>query len=357
MSEVTKCPCGQNHDSDGLMIQCDRCLVWQHGDCVGIFRGSKVPENYFCENCRPQHKIHQEARKRRAEVFQARQLRIAKARSRGIRARSGIEVDRRGSQSSNKKSKKNRSAGGKRPKTPRGSSKEGGDPSSSRPSREQRKIERILESFRKMEDTKSKKKTSSGAERRSEKVGSDRKEMSQDRRKRGRPKRASGKRKAESRAAQGEAQEEISIRRLVALSPMYLGRKAWLMSMYRKDQLKKRLPGFEHLVKQNLPINKRVLLNYTAQQGKIQSMEPKYNPPPSSSSSKGNHVADEVKSPSTKMGREIYQKFQNSSSKVDSTMNTVEDPRLKKAVDHSLNNMVHPNGMNGKLSAMQVSTM
>eukprot|EP00466_Bigelowiella_natans_P010715 jgi/Bigna1/38418/e_gw1.25.61.1 len=75
---ITKCPCGQNQDDEGLMIQCDRCLVWQHGNCVGIFDESKVPKNYFCEQCKPQHKIHQEARRRRSEVTQARQIRIMK---------------------------------------------------------------------------------------------------------------------------------------------------------------------------------------------------------------------------------------------------------------------------------------
>lgn len=36
-----------------LFIQCDTCEVWQHGGCVGIMTESATPENYFCEQCRP----------------------------------------------------------------------------------------------------------------------------------------------------------------------------------------------------------------------------------------------------------------------------------------------------------------
>jgi len=37
-----------------LFIQCDTCEVWQHGGCVGIMTTSATPENYFCEQCRPE---------------------------------------------------------------------------------------------------------------------------------------------------------------------------------------------------------------------------------------------------------------------------------------------------------------
>lgn len=74
--EVTRCLCGQaeypgppevrsksNHpaldaqgeDSGGLFIQCDVCKVWQHGGCVGIMDEAASPDDYFCEQCRPQY--------------------------------------------------------------------------------------------------------------------------------------------------------------------------------------------------------------------------------------------------------------------------------------------------------------
>ncbi|XP_006814029.2 histone-lysine N-methyltransferase ASH1L-like [Saccoglossus kowalevskii] len=47
--EVIRCLCGLYND-EGLMIQCDKCLVWQHCDCVGV---SGSVEHYLCEQCEP----------------------------------------------------------------------------------------------------------------------------------------------------------------------------------------------------------------------------------------------------------------------------------------------------------------
>lgn len=47
-----RCIC--NDDSDhGLMIQCEKCLVWQHSICVGIRGDKAVPKHYYCEVCQP----------------------------------------------------------------------------------------------------------------------------------------------------------------------------------------------------------------------------------------------------------------------------------------------------------------
>lgn len=43
------------------MICCDRCLVWQHVDCMGIDR-SNIPDEYLCEICRPRRVDRQRAR-------------------------------------------------------------------------------------------------------------------------------------------------------------------------------------------------------------------------------------------------------------------------------------------------------
>ncbi|CAN3359143.1 hypothetical protein DICA3_D15544 [Diutina catenulata] len=75
--EVTRCICGQDElDSSsissavqdalkeygvkidsGLFIQCDKCSVWQHGYCVGLFTNDDVPDKYWCEQCKPE--LHQ----------------------------------------------------------------------------------------------------------------------------------------------------------------------------------------------------------------------------------------------------------------------------------------------------------
>ncbi|KAG8179697.1 hypothetical protein JTE90_025653 [Oedothorax gibbosus] len=45
--EVIRCICNIFKD-EGLMIQCDKCFVWQHCDCIGV--DGKV-EKYLCEQC------------------------------------------------------------------------------------------------------------------------------------------------------------------------------------------------------------------------------------------------------------------------------------------------------------------
>ena len=47
--DVIRCICGLHRD-EGLMIQCERCLVWQHCDCV---KADTSVESYMCERCQP----------------------------------------------------------------------------------------------------------------------------------------------------------------------------------------------------------------------------------------------------------------------------------------------------------------
>ena len=49
--ELVNCSC-RRLEEDGLMIQCDICLCWQHGSCFGIEEEDQVPEYYVCETCR-----------------------------------------------------------------------------------------------------------------------------------------------------------------------------------------------------------------------------------------------------------------------------------------------------------------
>nr|XP_018905574.1 PREDICTED: PHD finger protein 20 isoform X1 [Bemisia tabaci] len=48
--EVINCTCGYKEE-DGLMIQCDLCLCWQHGHCNDIETEDEVPEKYICKIC------------------------------------------------------------------------------------------------------------------------------------------------------------------------------------------------------------------------------------------------------------------------------------------------------------------
>ncbi|GFQ91106.1 hypothetical protein TNCT_277941 [Trichonephila clavata] len=62
---ITRCICDFEHD-DEYMICCDRCLVWQHVDCMGLDRNN-IPETYLCEKCEPR-----KLDKHKAKLLQAR---------------------------------------------------------------------------------------------------------------------------------------------------------------------------------------------------------------------------------------------------------------------------------------------
>jgi len=49
--EVVNCHC-KRMEEDGLMIQCDICLCWQHGTCLGIEEEDQVQDDYVCDTCR-----------------------------------------------------------------------------------------------------------------------------------------------------------------------------------------------------------------------------------------------------------------------------------------------------------------
>ncbi|KAK4512381.1 uncharacterized protein ATC70_003079 [Mucor velutinosus] len=50
---ITRCVCGETH-SVGLMVQCDKCEVWQHCECMGLEQPD-IPDHYYCEQCKPEN--------------------------------------------------------------------------------------------------------------------------------------------------------------------------------------------------------------------------------------------------------------------------------------------------------------
>uniref|UniRef100_A0A182SXF1 Zinc finger PHD-type domain-containing protein n=1 Tax=Anopheles maculatus TaxID=74869 RepID=A0A182SXF1_9DIPT len=49
--EIINCVCKVTEE-DGLMVQCEMCLCWQHAFCQDIRSNSEVPETYVCSICR-----------------------------------------------------------------------------------------------------------------------------------------------------------------------------------------------------------------------------------------------------------------------------------------------------------------
>lgn len=54
--EIINCTCGITEE-DGLMIQCELCLCWQHAHCNNIAKESQVPEKYVCYICQNPHRM------------------------------------------------------------------------------------------------------------------------------------------------------------------------------------------------------------------------------------------------------------------------------------------------------------
>lgn len=54
--DIIRCICGLFID-EGIMIQCAKCLVWQHTQCTGADTSA---DSYLCENCDPTRKVELE---------------------------------------------------------------------------------------------------------------------------------------------------------------------------------------------------------------------------------------------------------------------------------------------------------
>ncbi|XP_065199941.1 PHD finger protein 20 isoform X2 [Planococcus citri] len=55
--EVINCTCGYGFE-DGLMMQCDLCLCWQHGACNSVENEEDTPSPYICVLCQNPRRIH-----------------------------------------------------------------------------------------------------------------------------------------------------------------------------------------------------------------------------------------------------------------------------------------------------------
>ncbi|XP_076056015.1 uncharacterized protein LOC143034036 isoform X2 [Oratosquilla oratoria] len=53
-AEIINCGCGSSEE-EGLMLQCDVCLCWQHGACYNIVNEEQVPDKYICSICDHPH--------------------------------------------------------------------------------------------------------------------------------------------------------------------------------------------------------------------------------------------------------------------------------------------------------------
>ncbi|KAJ1989439.1 Histone deacetylase complex subunit [Coemansia spiralis] len=67
---VVRCVCGERNDGE-LMIQCEVCQVWQHTLCMGIRDEAHIPDQYYCEKCRPEDHPYVNSRPRTLVLAEA----------------------------------------------------------------------------------------------------------------------------------------------------------------------------------------------------------------------------------------------------------------------------------------------
>lgn len=298
-TEITRCPCGDNEDTEGFMIQCEKCLVWQHGDCLGI-TAQTVPEHYYCEACEP----NLEAHVRRRTVLANSNL-VVFPRTVGRRKNS---VKGNGERTSVRKpgpknpNKKRRPPIVTPPESVKKARREDKEPSRDKEprerepipvipqeqdpslppgtpqqvlSREDRKLKRLAEMLvrRDVEEIKKAKKHHLKTE------GDEPQSQQQPPSRIGRPRKPlttsapdstsnSSKSSPSSSMAQ-ETQSPVSaprpLRPLRSLGPMYFGRKQWLMAKVLTEEHKSAHQGIEVLDEHRFPINRRVFLGFHQQ--------------------------------------------------------------------------------------------
>ncbi|KAG2176229.1 hypothetical protein INT43_005463 [Umbelopsis isabellina] len=85
---IIRCICARPTDSTGSMVQCDRCEIWLHMDCIGQSEDA-LDDQYFCPRCAghyrsPSPTYHTGGGKSVDLLVQARNLELAKSRARVI---------------------------------------------------------------------------------------------------------------------------------------------------------------------------------------------------------------------------------------------------------------------------------
>ncbi|KAI8646483.1 hypothetical protein BD408DRAFT_269899 [Parasitella parasitica] len=121
---VTRCICGQGHNS-GLMVQCDKCEVWQHCECIGLNQ-DKLPDHYYCDQCQPEnHQIIKTSSGRSKRLYNAGLVSTSTANNTSPSSSSSDKEDRATSTSTKRPTKRRKKAmpaadktGSNSPKTP-----------------------------------------------------------------------------------------------------------------------------------------------------------------------------------------------------------------------------------------------
>lgn len=238
------------------MICCETCEVWQHGECMGVTQAN-VPDLYYCEKCQPNHKIHEERRKLTTQFTRKARKPAPKRRGR--------------------KPKKKLVEAPPQKSTP--------DDPPERLTREQRKIQNLMLAFQKLEDRQSRKPSGKGRPSTPAKPDTPRSQRAKNRstkppktpvdrstkrqHKRKRPSSTPSTRVIPTEQEVQKARTEVIFSRLCMKppTPMYLGKKHWLLKEHRAASLKTHSDYNARLHDDSVgPVYKRVQYNFIVQQ-------------------------------------------------------------------------------------------
>lgn len=68
---IIRCICGcveEDKDDERVMVHCDNCKAWQHNECMEVAEDpADLPDEYFCEQCRPEDHVELLAKVARGE--------------------------------------------------------------------------------------------------------------------------------------------------------------------------------------------------------------------------------------------------------------------------------------------------
>lgn len=68
---IIRCICGcveEDKDDERVMVHCDNCKAWQHNECMEVAEDpADLPDEYFCELCRPEDHVELLAKVARGE--------------------------------------------------------------------------------------------------------------------------------------------------------------------------------------------------------------------------------------------------------------------------------------------------
>ena len=66
---VIQCICSQNTEEHGTMVQCDKCRIWVHSECVGLSE-DKLDDVFYCHSCKDTPQQQHDSQSQQQDLLQ-----------------------------------------------------------------------------------------------------------------------------------------------------------------------------------------------------------------------------------------------------------------------------------------------